>query len=108
LVSFGYTAITAGHTNSIWEIHSIVELLTLTFIICANDFVINAIMSYYLHFLPFCNCYLVILRHLFIVDIIHEDILELNINEKLENIFETSNQILINQLYQAINRITLV
>ena len=50
----------------------------------------------------------VIRVHLFIVDIIHKDVLELNINEKLENIFEMSNQILIRQLYQAINRITLV
>ena len=44
--------------------------------------------------------------HLFIVDIIHEDVLELNINEKLENIFESSNQRLINQLNQAVNKIT--
>jgi 5-methylcytosine-specific restriction enzyme subunit McrC len=43
--------------------------------------------------------------HLFIVDIIHENVLELNINEKLENIFESSNQRLINQLNQAVNKI---
>lgn len=46
--------------------------------------------------------------HLFIVDIIHNDVLELNINEKLENIFESSNQRLINQLNEAVNKITLV
>ena len=43
--------------------------------------------------------------HLFIVDIIHEDVLELNINEKIENIFESSNQKLINQLNQAVKKI---
>ena len=46
--------------------------------------------------------------HLFIVDIIHQDILELNINDKLEKLFDSSNQRLINQLNEAVNKITLV
>ena len=46
--------------------------------------------------------------HLFIVDIIHKDILDLNINDKLENIFDSSNQRLINQLNEAVSKITLV
>jgi hypothetical protein len=36
---------TAGHTNSVWKIHSVVKLLTLAFIISANDFIANAIVS---------------------------------------------------------------
>lgn len=51
------------------------------------------------------NPEIVIRIHLFKIDIIHKDVLNVNLEGKLENIFKETNQRLINQLNESVNNI---